>query len=242
MKYAIISDIHGNLEALESVLAAIEKKKVDSLICLGDVVGYGPNPNECVEIIKEKAEIILAGNHDYAPLGKLDMTYFNPWARSAIEWTADQLTQSSIDFLLSLPLKIELDGFTIVHATPFNPEDWNYIITIGDAVRNFPEFKGQICFVGHSHVPLVVAVNEIEDYRVIRNNPVLIESKLRYIINVGSVGQPRDFIPQAAYALYDTNENTYQLLREKYDIAETQNKIIKSGLPEFLAERLELGQ
>ncbi len=242
MRYAIISDIHGNLEALESVLTEIDNRKVDSLICLGDVVGYGPNPNECVEIIQEKAEIILAGNHDYAPLGKLDISYFNPWAKSAIEWTSEHLTQSSIDFLLNLPLKKELDGFTIVHATPNDPEDWNYIITIGDAVKNFPEFKGQICFVGHSHVPMIVTLNENEDYRVIRNNPVLIDPKLRFIINVGSVGQPRDFIPKAAYAIYDTEEQIYELFRVKYDIEVTQSKIIKQGLPRFLADRLEIGQ
>ncbi|NIR51685.1 metallophosphoesterase family protein [candidate division KSB1 bacterium] len=241
MKYAIISDIHGNLEALESVLTEIEKHYVDSLLCLGDVVGYGPNPNECVEVIRDKAEVILAGNHDYAPLGKLDLSYFNPWARNAIEWTADQLSESSKEFLLSLPLKMNLNGFTIVHSTPLNPEQWNYIITIGDAVRNFHEFEGRVCFVGHSHVPMIVSVKN-EDYRAIRENPLQIDPDRRYIINVGSVGQPRDLIPRAAYAIYDTTNGTYELFRVDYDIAETQSKIIQSGLPEFLAERLELGQ
>ncbi len=242
MKYAIISDIHGNLEALESVLAEIDKMKVDSLLCLGDIVGYGPNPNECVEVIKKRADVTLAGNHDYAPLGKLDLSYFNPWARSAIEWTAAQLNQESIDFLLSLPLKKELDGFTIVHATPNNPAAWNYIITIGDAVKNFAEFSGQVCFIGHSHVPMIVVVNGQGDYRVIRDNPVHIEPEKRYIINVGSVGQPRDFIPKAAFAIYETESQIYEMFRVDYDIAETQSKIFQSGLPPFLAERLELGQ
>lgn len=242
MKYAIISDIHGNLEALESVLAEIDKVKADSLLCLGDIVGYGPNPNECVELIKKRADVSLAGNHDYAPLGKLDLSYFNPWAKSAIEWTASQLNQESIDFLLSLPLKKEMNGFTIVHATPGEPDGWNYIITIGDAVKNFPEFNGQVCFIGHSHVPMVVAVNGSDEYRVIRENPVRIEPNMRYIINVGSVGQPRDFIPKAAFAIYETDSQLYELFRVEYDIAETQSKIFKSGLPTFLAERLELGQ
>ncbi|MFQ5602764.1 MAG: metallophosphoesterase family protein [bacterium] len=242
MKYAIISDIHGNLEALESVLKDIDNKQIDSLICLGDLIGYGPNPNECVDIVKEKADYILAGNHDYAPLGKLDLSYFNPWARNAIEWTADHLTQETKDFLLNLPLKVELDGFTIVHSTPAHPEDWNYIITIGDAVQNFPDFRGQICFIGHSHVPMIISVNEKEDYRVIRNDSISIDPDLRYIINVGSVGQPRDFIPKAAYAIYDASAKTYELRRVGYNIAVTQNKIMESGLPHFLAERLELGQ
>jgi diadenosine tetraphosphatase ApaH/serine/threonine PP2A family protein phosphatase len=242
MRYAIISDIHGNLEALESVLAEIDRQKVDSLLCLGDIVGYGPNPNECVEIIKQRADVTLAGNHDYAPLGKLDLSYFNPWARSAIEWTASKLNQASIDFLLNLPLKEAVDGFTIVHATPNNPSAWNYIITIGDAVKNFDEFDGQICFIGHSHVPMIVAVTRSGDYRVIRDNPVRLETEMRYIINVGSVGQPRDFIPKAAFAIYEANSRDYELFRVEYDIAETQSKIFQSGLPPFLAERLELGQ
>lgn len=242
MRYAIISDIHANLEALESVLSEIEKHYVDSVLCLGDVVGYGPNPNECVEVIRDRAEVILAGNHDYAPLGKLDLTYFNPWARAAVEWTAEQLSESSRDFLLSLPLRLDLEGFTIVHATPLEPEQWNYIITIGDAVENFPEFKGRVCFVGHSHVPMIVSVNQHEDYRVVRENPLQIDSHRRYIINVGSVGQPRDLIPRASYSIYDTEILNYQLFRVDYDLAETQSKIIASGLPPFLAERLELGQ
>ena len=242
MKYAIISDIHGNLEALESVLAVIDNMKVDSLLCLGDIVGYGPNPNECVDLIKQRAAVSLAGNHDHAPLGKLDLSYFNPWARTAIEWTAGQLSQASIDFLLGLPLKQEVDGFTIVHATPSNPTEWDYIITIGDAVKNFSEFNGQVCFIGHSHVPMIVGVTGKDEYRVIRENPVRMDPEMRYLINVGSVGQPRDCIPKAAFAIYESDAKSYELFRVDYDIAETQSKIFKSGLPPFLAERLELGQ
>ncbi len=242
MRYAIISDIHANLEALQSVLAEIDRREVDSILCLGDVVGYGPNPNECVEIIRERADVVLAGNHDYAPLGKLDLTYFNPWARTAIEWTAEHLSQESKEFLLNLPLRADLDGFTIVHATPLEPEKWNYIITIGDAATNFSEFSSQVCFVGHSHVPLVVSANNHEDFQVLRDNPLNIEAQRRYIINVGSVGQPRDLIPKAAFGLFIPNEQRYELVRVDYDVAETQSKILSSGLPPFLAERLELGQ
>jgi diadenosine tetraphosphatase ApaH/serine/threonine PP2A family protein phosphatase len=242
MKYAIISDIHGNLEALETVLARIAEIGVDSILCLGDVVGYGPNPNECVSLVKEKAEITLAGNHDYAPLGKIDITSFNPWARDAIEWTAEELTQDSIDFLISLPLKIDLEGFTIVHATPYRPESWNYIVTIGDAVRNFEEFGSQVCFIGHSHVPMIVSRNGQDDYRVIAKPKTRLRDSRRYIINVGSVGQPRDMNPRSAFGLYDTESQDYELIRVEYNIATTQDKIRKHQLPEFLAERLELGQ
>ena len=242
MKYAIISDIHGNLEALNEVLTEIDKGGVDSILCLGDIVGYGPNPNECVAIVKERADIALAGNHDYAPLGKIDISYFNPWARSAIEWTAKELTQESVDYLLSLPLKIELEGFTIVHSTPNNPEEWNYIVTIGDAVKNFRDFDTRVCFIGHSHVPMIVCLNGNDDYRVVDENPLQLDESKRYIINIGSVGQPRDLDPKAAYALWDSVERTYELCRVEYDIAETQRKIRASYLPDFLADRLQSGQ
>jgi len=242
LKYAIISDIHGNLEALESVLAEIEKQQVDSILCLGDIVGYGPNPNECVGLIKDRAEITLAGNHDYAPLGKLDVTYFNPWARAAIEWTADRLTKDSVDFLLSLPLKEVVDGFTIVHATPHHPDEWNYITTIGDAVKNFADFDNQICFIGHSHVPLIVALTEQDDYLVLNDNPLKLQPERRYIINVGSVGQPRDSNPLASFGILDEEQHVFELHRVEYNIAATQEKIQATELPEFLAERLALGQ
>lgn len=242
MKYAIISDIHGNLEALESALLEIEKTQVDSILCLGDIVGYGPNPNECVAKIKEISDVCLAGNHDYAPLGRLDLAYFNPWAKDAINWTAERLSPDSKQFLTELPLKMEVDGFTIVHATPATPDEWNYITTIGDAVRNFTEFKGQICFIGHSHVPMVVSVDENDEYRLIKKSAFNIEKGMRYIINVGSIGQPRDLNPKASFGIYDNESKTYELKRVDYDLSQTQSKIRESGLPEFLAERLESGQ
>jgi len=242
MRYGIVSDIHGNLEALESVLGELEKRQVDSILCLGDLIGYGPNPNECVELIKERAEVVLAGNHDYAPLDKLDLAYFNPWARNAIEWTKERLNESSVEFLLSLPLKKEIHGVTLVHSTPLIPEEWNYIITIGDAQKNFPEFDDQVCFIGHSHVPIIIVTDSAEDCRVIQDNPLQIQDGLRYIINVGSVGQPRDLNPLAAFGVYDAAEQCYELVRVKYDIEKTQKKIRESDLPEYLAERLEVGQ
>jgi len=242
MRYGIVSDIHGNLEALESVLADLEKRQVDSILCLGDLIGYGPNPNECVDLIKDRAEVVLAGNHDYAPLDKLDLSYFNPWARSAIEWTKERLSASSVEFLLALPLKKEIYGVTLVHSTPLQPEEWNYIITIGDAQKNFPQFDNQVCFIGHSHVPIVIVMDSEEDCRVIQDNPLQIQDGLRYIINVGSVGQPRDLNPLAAFGIYDDSEQRYELFRVEYDIGKTQKKIRESLLPEYLAERLEVGQ
>ena len=135
-----------------------------------------------------------------------------------------------------------MDGFTIVHATPAQPEEWNYLNTIGDAAKNFAEFVSRVCFIGHSHVPMIVAMNGDEQYRVIRENPLQFESSSRYIVNIGSVGQPRDLIPKAAFAIYDHGMARYELFRVEYDISETQRKILNAGLPPFLAERLELGQ
>lgn len=242
MRYAIISDIHGNLEALQRVLAEIQTQKVDEILCLGDVIGYGPNPNECVDIIRETARICLAGNHDYAPLGKLDISYFNQWARSAIEWTAEELTPSSRDFLLSLPLKEVVDGFTIVHSTPLHPNEWNYITTLDEAEENYAAFDEELCFIGHSHVPLIVIQNEDGKCDVENDSRLQLVGGNRYIINVGSVGQPRDFNPRAAYSIYDDNDKVFQLWRVEYDVGKTQDKIIRAGLPEFLADRLARGQ
>ncbi|MFQ5706292.1 MAG: metallophosphoesterase family protein [bacterium] len=242
MRYAIISDIHGNLEALQRVLEEIETRNIGEILCLGDVVGYGPNPNECVEIVRKHAKITLAGNHDYAPLGRLDLSYFNPWARSAVEWTGEELTPASTEFLMNLPLMAQMDGFAIVHATPLNPEEWNYITTVGDAVINFPEFQGQVCFIGHSHVPLNIVMNGNGACDVEKQNPMpLLEGK-RYIINVGSVGQPRDFNSKASFGVYDSDEKVFELVRTVYDLASTQKKIRDAGLPDFLAERLARGQ
>jgi len=242
MKYAIISDIHGNLEALESVLAEIDRREIETILCLGDVVGYGPNPNECIKIVKERTEITLAGNHDHAPLGKIDVSYFNPWARRAIEWTREHITEETREFLLELALKKEMDGFTIVHATPHNPHEWNYIITIGDAIKNFPEFRGQVCFIGHSHVPMNISLGNGDTCKIEKENPLTLADGFRYIVNVGSIGQPRDLNPFSAFGIFDNETLVYELVRVEYDIEKTQSKIIASDLPDFLAERLELGQ
>ncbi len=242
MRYGIFSDIHGNLEALQAVLAELDSRHVDMKICLGDLVGYGPDPNECVEIVREQAQVILAGNHDHAAIGRVDTSYFNLYARQAVEWTARHLTPESKAFLESLPFEEYLDDFTVVHATPEDPRRWDYLTSVGDALRNFPKFKGQVCFVGHSHVPIVVALRSNGTCEVERDNPLSFRPGDRYIVNVGSVGQPRDMNPDAAFAIYDDVAKEYELCRVPYDVAATQEKIIRAGLPYFLAERLGRGQ
>lgn len=242
MRYAILSDIHGNLEALQSVIQDIEKKSVDPIICLGDIVGYGPNPNECIQMIKATAKINLAGNHDYAPMGKIDTSYFNHYAKLAIEWTRTELKAESEAFLANLPLSATFNGNLFVHATPYRPDEWNYIFSIDDAIKNFMAFEEQICFIGHSHSPVIFVESNNHHYRVSLETQMTILDNERYIINIGSVGQPRDLNPRSAYAIYDTDTQTYRLNRVEYDIYKTQKKMKEAGLPDFLIARLQVGQ
>lgn len=242
MLYGLISDIHANLEALEAVLKELDRLKIDEIFCLGDVVGYGPDPEKCIEIVRDRAKIVLAGNHDYAPLGLVDVSYFNPYARRAVEWTAARLTDETRRYLEERPLRIQIDDFTIVHATPASPAEWDYILSVDDALENFPHFEGVCCFVGHSHVPVIIAQEKDQKIKVLRGNKIAFAKDTRYIINIGSVGQPRDLDPRAAFGVYEVTTQSYELCRVVYDIGKTQRKILERGLPTFLAERLALGQ
>ncbi|MDQ7065204.1 MAG: metallophosphoesterase family protein [candidate division KSB1 bacterium] len=242
MRYGLISDIHGNLEALTVVIKELEKRNVDEVLCLGDIIGYGPDPEECVDLVKRYANVILAGNHDYAAMGILDISYFNPHARRAIEWTAGQISDETRKFLKERPLMMVYDDFTIVHATPAEPEKWNYILSLEDAADNFAHFHNQVCFIGHSHVPVIIAKDKRGKISVRKGQEIQLQDSEKYIINIGSVGQPRDLDPRAAFAIFDTETKHYELLRAAYDIQTTQQKILKKGLPYFLAERLAKGQ
>jgi predicted phosphodiesterase len=239
--YAIISDVHSNLEALHTVLQKIDKEKVDRLLFLGDSVGYGPDPGECTDILKEKADIILAGNHDWAAVGKSDITYFNLFARAALEWTGDVLGKENIAFLKGLPLteKLLSDSIFLVHATPREPEKWHYLSFDQGARLNFRYFEEKICFLGHSHVPFIVEHSPGEELKFVYDRVEIGENN-RYIVNVGSVGQPRDGNPDAAYALL--KGNTIEIKRVSYDIVLTQKKMMKAGLPEYLIDRLAVGR
>lgn len=248
MYYAIIADVHANLEALEAVLKDIKKRKIESILFLGDAVGYGPNPNECIEVLQEivsestrTEKVSLMGNHDSAVIGLTDLEYFNPNARTAIEWTKDILTHENRIFLKALPLvnSLKHDSIFLVHATPKEPEQWHYLLTKQDAYINFHFFTEKICLIGHSHQPSIIEQLP-EDEMVIYKDNAEIKDKHRYIINVGSVGQPRDGNPDAAYALL--NENSIEIKRVSYDILSTQKKMRGAGLPSFLIERLARGR
>ena len=241
MHYAIISDVHANLEALHAVLAKTEGEKIEGILFSGDSVGYGPDPNECTKILKEKAKIMVAGNHDRAAAGMTGITYFNPLARVAIEWTREVLSGENVEFLQSLPLtaQLEEDNIYLVHATPKEPEKWRYLLYEYDARINFSYFKEKICFLGHSHIPFIVerfSGGEIKFHY----HYAEIREENRYIVNAGSVGQPRDGNPDAAYVLL--SDNSVEIKRISYDIVLTQKKMKKAGLPTYLIERLSVGR
>ena len=242
MKWAVLSDIHGNLEAFNAVLDCLSKESIDRVAFLGDVVGYGANPNECIDLLKDIADIMVAGNHDYGAVGLTDTSGFNPVARAAIEWTAKELSTINRNFLSGFHLISIRDDITFVHSTPYNPQNWDYLFSRDDLTVDFDSFQTQICFIGHSHIPLVFKKDNTERVSLSKALIVRLEEEGSYIINVGSVGQPRDGIPDAAFGIYDTKECVFTFKRFPYDIGTAQKKIIKAGLPERLAARIAIGR
>lgn len=242
MRYAIISDVHGNLEAFEACLADIACRQVDKLLFLGDIVGYGPDPDACIKLLYDRADVCLAGNHDYAVLGLTDITHFNPVAAAAVQWVKENIKPESKNYLKQYEVTTVVDDMYLVHATPYEPEAWHYMFTQSDAELNFKYFDTQLCFVGHSHTPVIIGQDKEGDCYVHRERALNLESGHRYIINEGSVGQPRDGDPDSCYAIYDTIDKQVELIRIAYDIARVQQKIIAAGLPPRLARRLAQGQ
>jgi len=242
LRYAIISDIHSNLEALTAVLTRIDEIGVDKILCLGDIIGYGPNPNECVEKVQSCCTDVILGNHDFACLDESEIRYFNRFASDAIYWTIDNLTDAVFDYVAQLPISKKLENINIVHASPENPEEWRYVLSINQATPNFSYFDTQICFIGHSHVPIIFVKRDNGYPDIIEENKVQLKDNERYLINVGSVGQPRDANPKAAWALLDTDKKEYQLIRVAYDFTITQGKMLEQKLPYFLIERLASGR
>lgn len=243
MRIGIFSDVHSNLEALQSALSFFLEKKVRQYLIIGDFVGYGANPNECIDLIKKLDCICVAGNHDYAVLDKTDIRNFNDAAKAAIMWTKTKLTKESKEFLETLPLQISVNQKLLVHSTPQNPANWEYIFTLKQGQSEFYFFKEQICFIGHSHSPFVVEKNQLKnEYKVINEQKFKIKEKSRYIINVGSVGQPRDGDARACLVLFDRLTKYIEFKRIEYDVKSAQHKIVQAGLPTILAKRLAEGK
>jgi predicted phosphodiesterase len=243
MHYAVIADIHSNLAALTAVLDDIEQKGgVDEIWCLGDIVGYGPDPHQCIELLRHYKHICVAGNHDWAAIGKVDTNYFNQMAIAAIKWTSEQLTISDRLYLENLPQTIDKGDIILVHGSPTEPL-WEYVISIGIAERNFAHFESQFCLVGHSHVPEAFKLQDGACQHIHFSEGIgMVLGKSRMIINPGAVGQPRDGNAQASYAIYDTEGRMMRLHRVSYDIKSTQDKMMQAGLPVQLVSRLEAGK
>ncbi len=242
MRCLIVSDVHSNLEAFESVLSDAEKRGgFDELWSVGDVVGYGPDPVACIDLMMQHNAKGVAGNHDYACDGKMSTEDFNPHAAAAVAWTRKQLALEQTSYLHDLPLKIEISGFTIVHGSPRDPLR-EYLITSQVALDNYPHFDTPRCIVGHSHRAFVCRPrgdNAIfEEFPL--DSPIALDSD-RLIFNPGAVGQPRDRDPRASYAIYDSTAETMTHHRAEYDVSLTQSKMSTQQLPRFLVERIAYG-
>jgi len=232
VRIAVISDIHANLQALTAVLDDIVEQQADRIVCLGDIVGYGADPSACVDLVRERAAFSVLGNHDAAVFSPQQRTYFNPLALEAVRWTADQLDRPQADWLRQLPYRVSFENMLFVHSSPRAPEEWDYVFSGMEARMQGRHFFERLCFVGHSHVPGVYPLDsDSGEYA----------PDSRYLINVGSVGQPRDGNPRSSYGLLDTVAGSYENRRVPYDVETAMQAILDRGLPRRLAQRLEVG-
>lgn len=243
MIYALISDVHGNLEALVAVMEHIKRNsKANEVIFLGDAVGYGANPNETLQIIQSECSIRIMGNHDCSALGLFDAEGFNRFAREAINYTSSILTDESRGILSTFKMTEEIRKLFLVHATPQDPEQWNYCLSAEEAERQFAHFNTQLCLIGHSHQPALFGKNGSQQTKKLTIEDHRMKIGYRYIANIGSVGQPRDGDSRACYATFDTITERLQFLRVEYDIPLAQAKMREAELPTFLIERLTTGR
>jgi len=242
MKIGIISDIHANLEGLEAVLKSLETDKVDKIICLGDVVGYGANPQECCDIIMSICDICVLGNHDAAITGKMDYSYYYDAAHFVLDWTKTHINDACMDYLSKLPYSVELEGITVCHGSPIDTQSFEYIFSIEQARTLVPHFNklSPLTLIGHSHLFKTFGFIESEVNDVLAQKFGL-RKNYKYVISAGSVGQPRDYDARAGYGIYDTDMRTFEIKRVEYDIEKAANKIISSGLPPAFAKRLYMG-
>ncbi|MGA3163065.1 MAG: metallophosphoesterase family protein [Verrucomicrobiota bacterium] len=240
MKYAIIADIHANLEAFQVVLDDAQKQKVTHYACLGDVVGYNANPKECLDIVCKMNIPCVKGNHDEYCSTDDRLEGFNPAAAEAVHWTRGQLSDKERKWLCDLKYTKMVANFTLVHATLDAPERWGYVFDKLAAAASFPYQNTQVCFFGHTHVPVAFMRDTV--VRGGTYSKFKIDPAKKYFVNVGAIGQPRDNNPKAAYVVYDMDEGTIELRRLEYDIPAAQKKIRAAGLPERLAERLAVGR
>ncbi|MEW6050071.1 MAG: metallophosphoesterase family protein [Candidatus Zixiibacteriota bacterium] len=242
MRLAVISDIHANLEALEAVLRDCETHKVDTIYCLGDVVGYGGDPSPCLKLVDQHCPVKLMGNHEYAALGLLSGQIMNSVAKESMDWTQSQLTDHDFSILADLEMDARYENLYFVHASPHEPDKWHYVLTGIEADTAFRSFDDQICFIGHSHLPMIFAKAPDGSSRQQTGHDFAPDDENRYIVNVGSVGQPRDNDPRGCYVTYDSVEREIEYHRVSYDIDLTQRKMARARLPQLLIDRLLVGR
>jgi diadenosine tetraphosphatase ApaH/serine/threonine PP2A family protein phosphatase len=240
MKFAIFGDIHGNLEALQAVLQDAQEQGCANYVCLGDIVGYGANPAECLETVRQLNCPTVKGNHDEGAANDSRLEDLNPLAQNALLWTREQLSAEQRTWLSDLKLLRQVRDFTIVHATLDSPGSWAYVTNRFDAMASFSYQFTQLCFYGHTHAPRIFEKDDV--VRGARGTEVKIQRGTKYFVNVGSVGQSRDGDWRAAYAIYDIPNSTITIRRIEYDIDTAMKKILEAGLPALLAERLPLGR
>lgn len=240
MRIAVISDVHGNLAALEAVLAGIGRLGADEILSLGDVVGYGPDPSACLAAVRERCTVCLAGNHDAAVAGRSSLGNFNEYARRAAAWTTAALSAAELAYLAAQPLVARREGLLLVHASPREPEAWHYLFGPEDAAGQFDAFSEQLCLVGHTHRPGILALDP-EGTVTPGAFPLAARRGRRCLVNAGSVGQPRDRDPRASFLLLDGVRGVLTVHRVAYPVERTQRRMREAGLPAFLAERLAVG-
>jgi predicted phosphodiesterase len=229
VRIGIISDVHANLDALERVFTFLDADDVDVVLCLGDVVGYGPEPSACIELIRERCVLTLAGNHDHAACGKMDITNFNRIARQKVEWTTKQLSRGELKWLAELPFVAHFESFLGVHGSGHQPERFNYIITRSDAEMSFRALDKALMFFGHTHVP--VAYFDTEPLTYTTDLEVPVDPNGKTLVNVGSVGQPRDKDTRASFVVYDTQERLIHFHRLEYDFEAFRKKLAATVAP-----------
>ncbi len=240
MRYGIFSDVHSNLEALEAVLGALTQDRIDRLLCAGDLVGYGADPTPCLKSLREKTVQAVCGNHDQAVAGGMDLDWFNKPAQAAVLWTRANLPEAEQSVLKRLPYIWQDGQVTLAHGSLHEPERFHYVLDLETARASLHVQKTPVAFIGHTHVPGFF-LQKGEEISFSRERQWRVDPVGKLLVNVGSVGQPRDGDPRACYCLYDTAAETVELRRVAYPVERTQEKIRKAGLPEFLAERLEYG-
>jgi len=239
MKYLVFSDIHGNLESLEGVLAEAETIHPDIIISLGDVVGYGADPGKCIELVEKYARIKIGGNHDMAAAGLASSSGFNGPALEAIRWTSGVLNEEQMNALKNYEPIYHHGDCLFAHASPLSPLNWEYIYNVSQVINIFKNTNEKFIFIGHTHIPAIISYDENEGATTFQSTLININPEKRYLINTGSVGQSRDGINAACFTVFDTTKGTINQRRAKYDFTSTQEKILAAGLPKSLASRLE---